>query len=269
MYLNIQIPAGEIFMKPSGICGTSIAKLSSPVPEARHLIQTRADQNGNLIRTISLAYTELQTRQSAFVDQSGSAFAEQIVTFESYAEKGEYKSVFHPDPFMPTDMVLNLGVGRSRLDLSGMTLTNLSVNSMFSDVTITYTAPNKVEMKQMDIHAARAKVSVKNIEFARAELVSIRNDMGDTRVIIGSDYQSHGTIFIQSAMGGCTLVIDEAQPAKIILKSGIFTNKDISGAFSEIGDNIYANEAFLKGHDQFFTIICNVDMGRIAILDNR
>ena len=61
--------------------------------------------------------------------------------------------------------------------------------SAFSDVWVYYEKPNQCVMKKMDIHAVRAKVTVENIECARAELISVQNDMGDTEVRLNNHEQ--------------------------------------------------------------------------------
>lgn len=246
------------------MCGHSISKVRAADPDVKYKVQSQLDRNGNMVRNISLDYP------GGIAIPSQEKMADNIKPFEP-ARGNSLRSVLNHCPNTPTDLNLDLGMGRSRLNFSDMSFENVHIESAFSDVMITYDSPNKVEMKHMDIHAIRAKVVLKNIEYARAELISIQNDMGDTRLLIGDNLPHNSTIVLQSAMGGCTLVVDKDQPVRIIFKGGMFTSLDIQPleAFVQKTDepNTYVNKAYLQNSQNTFNIICNIDLGTIIIME--
>lgn len=268
VFLNLEVPAGEVLVKSSGICGTSISRLSAPDSFVRHHLATKSDNKGNQARTIRL---ESVPNPSARVASSSARmrFSEQITNFDAFSEKEIYKSEFHPDPSLSTDLFIDLGVGESDLDLSGLTLNKVAVNSAFCNVNVNYSEPNQCRMKKMDIHAASADILLQNLEMASADLVTIQNDMGATRLEIGRRQKPGSTIYIHSGVGSCTLMIHPDQPTQLTLKSGFFSTVDVPESFEETDKGVYSNKAYQDNPDNGTKIICNIDFGNISVIESK
>lgn len=265
IYLNLEIPVGEMYMQSSGTCGSSYSRLFAPDSFVRHQVITRTNANGNQFRTIRLE----STLPAQSVQPSPTArmrFTDQMTNLDVFSDKSAYKSEFLPDPSLSTDLYVDLGVGGSILDLSGLTLNNVSINSAFSNVVVTYSSPNQTAMKKMDIHAASADLTLKNLEMARADLITIQNDMGATKLIVGSGYKSQATVYLQSGVGSCTLVLDPRQPTQLTLQTGFFASVEVSHSLKELKKGVYANKACEQNPEKCMKIICNVDFGSVSVI---
>ena len=265
MFLNIEVPAGEMVLQTSGICGTSLSKLFASDAVVKQDIQTKSDQEGNHFQTVRLHAP--RSGENKVAPAANLRISEKITSLDTYVDRATHKSEFLADPSMSTDLFVDLGVGESTLDLSGLSLNNVSVNSAFSNVTIHYSQPNQVPMKIMDIHAASADIILQNLEHARAELISIQNDMGETQLIIGNGETPESTIYLQSGVGSCKLLIDKNQPIKLTLKSGFFSTVKVEGSFEKVQKDIYTNEAFNTQKGKCIKIICNIDFGSITVIE--
>lgn len=269
--LNIEIPKGDIFIKPSPVCGQSFNKLAGAKPGVYHDTQEKRDPNGNLVREISLGQNHKGTGsvRSVAPPRMAGRITRELTNLDSYATSREHTSEIEVDPNVPTNLYVDLGVGSSHLDLSALTLKNVSINSGLSDVVVVYTSRNKVRMSNMDVHTIKADLTLKNLEYAQADLVNIQNDMGDTKVILGNGCKSsqNSNIVIQSGVGKCTLIIHDQHPTKIHLRNGFFSTTDISEGFIAVGKGIYANEAFHHREEGATHIICNIDFGSISIME--
>jgi hypothetical protein len=271
MDLRIDIPVGEIHMGTSGICGASVSRVLTPHPQIRQHVHTTVDPNGNLIRVVN--YDRPLARQEQNTALARTAAASDLRVSGSTADPerssgGAYKAEYLPDPSMSTSLYVDLGVGASRLDLSGLSLTGVDINSAFSDVTVTYSQPNQVTMEKMNIHAAKANLVLKNLEYARAEMVTLQNDMGETKVIIGNGYFPQSTFFIQSGVGSCSLIIHKKQPVQIILRKGFFSSLELPDSYELISKDVYANQAYIRNPEKGMKIICNIDFGNISVIEN-
>ena len=83
-------------------------------------------------------------------------------------------------------MNLSIGRGHSRLDLSDMMINRLDMKSHFAEVFIQYNKPNRMSMEKMHVQSIQGKVVLKNLELARAELVTIENELDETKIMIGN-----------------------------------------------------------------------------------
>jgi len=267
MYLDVEVPGGDLMIKSSGSCGMSIAKMAVPDSGLQPSITTRQTSNGNHLRKVQFQAKKRSTQTQI---TSNLRTSQKLVEIDSYTSEDRISTEYHHDPNLSTDLSLQLGMGRAKMDLSGMTLQNFSVRSAFSDVFVTYRMPNQARMKKMDIHATKAAVVLDNIEKAKAELVSVQNDMGDTRLTLGDGPSHRSTIYLQSGVGNCTLVIHDKQPVIIILKRGMFSNLDNQGNFEKLQDKkeVFVNQAYHDRPEAVTKIICSLDLGNITLVKN-
>jgi len=267
MFVNLEVPAGGCMLKSSGTCGMSVSKLIAPDSAIIPNVNTVPDGNGNHRRNFQWE----NTHQTAATPQGATLRTkEQLVNLDSYTSSKELITEYHHDPNLSTDISVQLGMGKAKMDLSGMTLRNFSVRSAFTDVFVTYRVPNQINMKKMDIHAARANVVMENLEKAKSELVYVQNDMGETRLTLGDGPVHKSTIYLQSGVGNCTLVVHENQPVIIVLKRGIFSKLDNQGKFDKLQNqkDVYTNKAYHHHPEKATKIICSLDLGDITLYQN-
>ncbi|MEM7372526.1 MAG: hypothetical protein AAF587_28155 [Bacteroidota bacterium] len=272
MYLNIEIPQGDVVMKSSEICGSSISRLTTPNEQVKHQIKTQTDQHGNHLRTVVLSFPEPAKQEMQAKPAPNLRMAEQMTDISLFGELKEITSEYFPDPSMSTDLYLNLGSGESSLDLSGLSLKNVSINSAFSDVLVSYTEANQVRMKEMDIHAAKANIKVDHAELANAELITIQNDMGELELILGDKQTVQSTIYLQLGVGSCSLLLSNSQPVRLVVKSGLISSVNIEEeTFEEKEKGVYTNRAYeaLADKKKATKIICNIDMGSVTVVGKK
>lgn len=273
MYLNLDLPSGEIRVQSSGICGTSYSQLTAPDSQVRQQILTHTSPDGNQMQKVSLErFVQAQEREELALRGGATLrFAEQVSEVNLLEEERSFQTAYHLDPTFSTDLYINLGVGNSELDLSGLSLHNVSVNSAFSDVFINYQEPNQVRMKELEVHTAKADIVLEQAEMANAELITIQNDMGATELILGDTHLAQSTIYLQSGVGSCHLKIAAGQPVHLVLRSGMFASVDVGEEFIEQEKGVFVNQSYLnQSNKQSATrVICNIDFGRIQVSETR
>lgn len=258
LFLKINSPSGNIYVKPAEQCGHIVTQLQTHEQSLTQQQQTRKDSFGNVYLTYSI-----EKNQHPQTFNARMAIPKAL----SYEEKETYTAMYTGDPNIPTNLWINMGSGSSKIDLSQMTLNNLRVQSAMSDVHITYSSPNKTDMHQMEIHVASANIKLENIEYARAEVINIRNDMGNTEISMGIGYKPATNVHIMSGTGDCTIRIKQQQPVKITLRNGMFSHAKISGSFEQLSDKVYANSSYRRSPKGASMIICETDLGSIHIVE--
>ncbi len=174
---------------------------------------------------------------------------------------------FACDPSVSTDMSLDIIKGKARLDLSGLNINNVLIKGGNSDIFIDFNQINKGRIKQINIHDAMGKIVLRNPENANAGLISLKNDMGDIRFVVGGGNPASGICNIHSAIGNCVLVIDKSQAVKIVIRKSMLTTLTIASGFQKQGDNVYVNEAY-QNSGKGMTINCEKDAGSIEVIEN-
>lgn len=275
-YLHIRVPMGELFMRSSGECGLSLARLRTPEAAVHHDIQQSVDASGNHRRSVVLAHAGMRPKGANLrTDAADTRPGGDFSSFSRFGGQKAFRSEFNLDPNLSTDLHLDLGVGASRLDFSGLSLRNVVIRSGMADVMINYQQPNQIEMQQMNIHVTRGDVILKHPEMARAQLISIQNDLGDTKIVLGDDYLPQSTISVHAGVGGCTLIVDKQHPTKVVIKSSVFSSgQKVGGSFKSKDQRTFVNEAYIthcqnggKGCPHATRVICNLDLGSVSVME--
>jgi len=260
MLLNIKVPTGEMFLTSSGICGKSLSCLSVPQDYTKPHYSSKVAANGTVHRNIEVQYAETASGNSVNSDVAATMRLANPSTPKN--NRSEYKL----DPSLETELKLDLGSGAVWLDLSSMHIKGVEINSAFSDVLISYSQPNMISMEKMDIHAAKAKIILKNLEMAKAKNIDVRNEMGDTKLVLGDKGRPASKIYVKSGVGDCTLIVDKNQPTKIVLSVGMFSKVEVDESFKPHGKGTYVNEAYHYNPGKCTTVFCEVDLGKITVL---
>lgn len=274
-YLHMRVPLGELYMRSSGECGISLARLRTPDATVQHEIDQSVDASGNHRRSVVLTCPGMTPKGANLrTDAANARSRADFSSFERFGRQEAFRSEFNPDPNLSTDLHLDLGVGASRLDFSGLTLRSVVIRSAMADVMVNYQQPNQIEMQQMDIHVTKGDVILKHPELARAQLISIQNDMGDTKIVLGDDHLPSSTISIHAGVGGITLIVDAQHPTKVVIKGGLFSDQEVGGSFRAKGEHTFANSAYHshcqnggKGCEHATTVICNLDLGSVSMME--
>lgn len=269
LYLQLHVPSGELFVQESKECGTTHTKIVSPDTATKWLLSHHPSPDGNLYQE---AVVHAQAQQA-----SSQATLRQVYRVDPMASQHEaraVKSEYCLDPRLSTDLSLYLGHGSSMLDLSNLTLSNLSIESTFSDLVLTYSKPNQTAMQKLHIHAANANIVLKHLEMARASIIHVQNDMGDTKLMLGSgEYptEEKPVIELRNGVGDCLLVVDGSHPVRIVVDKGVLAKADPDEAsgFTKMDNRsqltFQNNSAAELSDDQVTMIYCDLDFGELIL----
>ncbi len=268
-YLEIKIPEGEMHLYASDECGKNLSSLVSRDSTTKLVLDEDGDSKGTMKRKILLEHQN-EMRPKSISPLIGSNLTARIANTEVTNATTKAISEFKIDPSISTDLLVELGVGASHLDMSNLSIRNLIVHSALSDVRVKYGKMNKIPMDKLEVHAVRGDIGLKNIELARVELVEVQNDMGETNIVLGEHFDPNvqTNLMVNAGVGDCTFFIHQYHPVKIHLRSGIFSTADISAHFLKIKKGVYVNKAFQDKPGSGTVIICNTDFGKVSVIDH-
>lgn len=270
LYLQLHVPSGELFVQESKECGIAHTRIVSPDTSTRWLLTERPSPDGNYYQEAVVQATQ----QTASSSQATLRQVYRVDPMASQREARAVKSEYCLDPSLSTDLSLYLGHGSSMLDLSNLTLSNLSIESTFSDLVLTYSKPNQTPMQKVHIHGANANIVLKHLEMARASIIHVQNDMGDTKLMLGAgDYtrDQQPVIELRNGVGDCLLVIDSNHPVRIVVDKGVLAKADPGEAsgFTKMDNRsqlTFQNNAATELEDDEVTMIyCDLDFGELIL----
>lgn len=269
LFLNLHVPTGELFVRESKECGMAHTRISSPDTTTRWMVTNTPAADGNFVQE---AVVHASTQPNA--SQATLRQVYRVDPMASQREAQAIKSEYCLDPRLSTDLSLYLGHGSSMLDLSNLSLHNLSIESTFSDLVLTYSRPNQTPMQKLNIHAANANIMLKNLELARANMIRVQNDMGDTKLILGTALESeeeNPVIELRNGVGDCLIVVDSSHPVRIVVNKGMLAKAepDEASGFQKMEQRsqlTFQNEAAEGLDDDEVTLIqTDLDFGELIL----
>lgn len=257
--LNIRVNYGNLSFKPSEETGKSHFKMCG--------------KNVNAIQDIKAKAGNLYEKQFTFTTDKDAMISKDVLAMtaqEVVPGAGTDNIVgFMHDANVETQLNVEVLKGNGRIDLSGMKLLQANISGGNSDLMVDFSQQNKMQMKNMNLHTGMGKIVLRNPEYANAEVITIKNEMGDIRIVLGSAYKPGTNMVVQSSIGSCIFVIDDTQPTKIILKTTAFVKNTLPATFTKVSENTYTNRAFNTNKTvKPFVITCDKDAGTIEVIEN-
>lgn len=177
------------------------------------------------------------------------------------------RGMYCMDPSVATDLNFFIESGVSRLDLSGLSLSSANIQTTFANLYVSYTSPNQVRMKKMDIRSASGDITLKGAELANADMILIHSDMGDVKVHVDNQKSTFSTIIIKNGIGKSSIVINPSHPVRLVMRTSFLVKADLDPSFKKVDDTTYENAAY-RQQKKGTTIICDADAGTISVMTN-
>jgi hypothetical protein len=106
---------------------------------------------------------------------------------------------------VPMDLELELGATKSVLDLGGLSLVGLKLESGASETLLDFSAPNPTRMRVLDIDVGAASFEARNLGNANAEAVHVQGGVGSVELDFGGQWSQDMTVEADLALGKLTL----------------------------------------------------------------
>jgi len=166
----------------------------------------------------------------------------------------------------PYLLELNYGVGNANIDLSGLAVQNLKINTGSADVNIGYHSglENLVEMDTFYVKVDLGSVSAKNLSLAKTKYLVA--DVGFGNVMLDLSTAPIVGNHIKGSVGAGNLVIllpSEETPILVKIKDSWLCSVRMTKTLKKINTTTFANAAYTKDAKNALTFDLDVSMGNI------
>lgn len=254
--LKLQANSGTCFIKPSH--NPEILSVFSNQTEQNYSHEFVKEINGKVCEvTLSLEENE-----------SGS-FSQTVSSRVFGSEKPEQEKFWkmYLTESKPYSLELNYGVGNANVDLSGLAIKILKINTGSADVNIGYHSglENLVEMDTFSVRVDLGSVNAKNLSLARTKYVVANVGFGN--VMLDLSTRPEVANHIKGSVGAGNLVIllpaDGSVPVLVKIKDSWLCSIELTDDLKEVAPNTYANEAYAKNPKKALTFDLDVSLGNI------
>jgi hypothetical protein len=110
-------------------------------------------------------------------------------------------------PTVPVDLTLSIGATDARVDLGGLTLRGLHVESGAADETLNFSQPNRARLGSMSVDVGAASFNAMNLANANAASLRVNGGVGGVTLDFGGTWTGDMDADIQVTLGKVTLQV--------------------------------------------------------------
>lgn len=172
----------------------------------------------------------------------------------------------------PYSLDLNYGMGNANIDLSGLAVQSLKINTGSADVNIGYHSEleNRVEMDTFFVKVDLGTFNAKNLSLAKPKYVFANVGFGNVMLDLSTTplVSNH----IKGSVGAGNLVIllpSEETPVLVKIKDSWLCSVRMTRSLKKINENTFANAAYTKDAKNALTFDLDVSMGNIIFKDKQ
>jgi hypothetical protein len=159
----------------------------------------------------------------------------------------------------PMDLVISAGAYDGKLELGGLSLKSLEVSDGASNVDLTFSEPNPVEMSILRYSTGASDVTLTGLANANFSTLTFSGGAGNYTLDFSGELQQDAIITIDSGFGNVTLIIPEEMNAKVSVE-GAAINVNYGSGWSKSGEG-YTQ----KGDGPTLTFIIQMAAGNLLI----
>jgi hypothetical protein len=213
-------------------------------------VQTLVD--GSALYNVKELKPEISIRGSAVTIKQGDF--ETIPPFEGMKNQWDLKL-----GVMPMDLNIAAGAYNGTLELGGLSLQSLTISDGASDVELSFSSLNRVEMSEFSYTTGASNVTIKGLANANFTTFIFNAGAGDYLLDFSGDLQRNATVSIDTGLSDLTVVIPQGVNAVVTVDSAL-ADIHVSEAWSQKGQ-VYTQ----AGEGPTLTLVINMGAGDINI----
>lgn len=171
----------------------------------------------------------------------------------------------------PYDLELQYGVGNAHVDLSGLAITKLKINTGSADVNIGYSSlENKVEMDTLSVKVDLGSLHVRNISLSRARYTTAEVGFGNMTLDFSASPPVVGNRIVGSVgAGNLTIILPSAQtPVLVTINDSWLCSVKLPEGLKKVRSNTFANAAYSENSINPLIFNLDVSMGNIIFRES-
>ncbi|WKN43693.1 hypothetical protein [Tunicatimonas pelagia] len=208
----------------------------------------------------------LDFKDSAPTDLSSSISDRMLGSFSEESEKLKHPWYIYLNKKTPYDLSLRYGMGSSTVDLSGLAVENLKVNTGSSSLRIGYTAhqPNDVVMDTFYTSVDLGTLELDHLNLARAR--NVIADIGFGKLVMHFSDDLSEESQVKASIGAGSLAVSFAEiesPIIIRVSDSPLCRIDMPSSFKKIRKGTFVNQFYQEGATNILSFDIDVSIGNV------
>ncbi len=146
-------------------------------------------------------------------------------------------------PGIPVDLSVEIGYGKTQMDLGGLSLSKLSVLSGNAELALSFSAANPVPLSMLRLTSGNGKCVVSGLGNANFDRLSIIGGAGGMDLNFDGDWRRAALADIKAGAGRITIRVPATLGVRVQFSGTAVSPVETTG-FSEPQEHVYVNGAY-------------------------
>jgi hypothetical protein len=166
----------------------------------------------------------------------------------------------------PYSLNLDYGLGNANVDLSGLAIKRLKINTGSADVNVAYASglENKVEMDTFFVKVDLGSLNVRQLNLSRSKVVIA--EVGFGNIFLDFSNTPEVNPKVKGSVGAGNMVIllpDESVAVMVKISDSWLCSINLPKSLKKISTNTFGNDAYARNQKDALTFDLDVSMGKI------
>jgi len=166
----------------------------------------------------------------------------------------------------PYTLDLDYGLGNANIDLSGLSVKKLRINTASADVNINYNSgiENKINMDTFFVKVDMGTLNARHLNLARSKVVVADVGFGNMYLDFGTKPVINNRVIGSVGAGNLVIQLPDAEvPVVVTINESWLCSIKLSNSLKRIAPNKYANAAYQENSKDALVFDLDVSMGKI------
>ncbi len=136
----------------------------------------------------------------------------------------------------PMALTVNAGGAQTNMELGGLSLTELKVSQGAASFALSFSEPNRVEMKTLGFDGGASSATLTGLANAQAKEVIFHGGAGDFTLDFSGQLQNDIEVRVKGGLGTVTIIVPENVRAELVIADDSTASVDAAGGWQKSGD---------------------------------
>ena len=179
---------------------------------------------------------------------------------------GEYDNAWDVGlaPSLPVDLGIDMGTGIADLDLSGLSITKLTLTTGKTDVSVAFSEPNPEPLSMLRLTAGTGSIVMTGLGNSNIDQLNIIGGTGSVDLDFSGSMSRAAVVDVKAGAGEFNVRVPDAVGVRVtVIGTPISTIK--TTGFTEEAENIYYNDAYGDA-SVTLTIKITTGVGKVTLI---
>jgi hypothetical protein len=164
---------------------------------------------------------------------------------------------------IPIDLAFELGAGEARLDLTGLKITGMNLETGASDMHVITREQNTVPMRTATISAGVGNVKAEGLGFLNFEHLTFEGGLGSCHLDLSGEMRNDASVSAEIGMGSLIIVLPKDLGVRM-KSNDSFLSRTNYHRFIRMNDDTYETPAYL-GATRRISMNINSGIGSVSV----